>query len=135
MIQLKDNDATQGAPDLTALIDIVFIVVVFLLITANTPLLTLPLDLPTTDSALSGSNVNEPLVISVTKEPSGWQFDNQHFERWEQFRQQILTIESPEQAIVIAADRDASIEHLLKLLALLQAHHFSNLQLVMEQQQ
>ena len=49
-----------SAIEITPLIDIVFIVIVFLLVTANTPLLSLPVNVPAADkqSVLTASDVD-----------------------------------------------------------------------------
>ena len=54
MIRLPATTAAQGnlLPDLTPLLDVIFIVLVFFLLTAQTPLLELPLQLPQSREAL-----------------------------------------------------------------------------------
>lgn len=132
----KPDDKTLGSPELAPLIDIIFMVVVFLLITANTPLLTLPIDVPSTDkeATLSVAAQTE-LTITITAEQPYWHIDKSAFSEWEDFKQALLmNTQDKQKRLTIAADKTAPTEPLLKLLSLLDQHKITNAQIIMQQQ-
>jgi biopolymer transport protein ExbD len=139
----SDFSAQFGnGPDLTALIDIVFIVVVFLLLTANTSLLTLPVELPKTDSEIESLSVEQKrILISIKPTTPHWSLriesdtTEQHHETWEKFESALLALSSRENThLLIATDKEANASLLLKLLAFLNAHELNNTQILMEAQ-
>ena len=122
-----------GAPELTPLIDIVFIVVVFLLITANTPLLQLPVNIAESQE-LAVSDVTSPgITVTIAAHKPYWAIDKQSFDGWPAFKSALLKTIAPEQTVTIAADKAAPTQPLLQLLALLNQQKIGNTHIVMEQ--
>ena len=131
-----EGEKTLGAPELAPLIDIIFMVVVFLLITANTPLLTLPIDVPNTDqaAALTASQQTE-LTLTITAEQPYWHIEKEAFDDWRAFKQALLlSINDSQQPMTIAADKAAPTEPLLKLLSFLDQQNLTNAKIIMQQQ-
>ena len=139
MIRANDSDSglSQGV-DLTPLIDIIFIVLVFLLLTANVQLLTLPVDVPEQNDAQMNS-LQDPksIAISIVTQAPYYAIDHQKFEQWDSFKAAFLARHQnqPEAVVIVAADQDAPIQPLMKLLALLQAQQIDQTQIVMEETQ
>lgn len=136
MIQLRSADAGGLQLDLTALIDIIFIVLVFLLLTANSPLLALKVEVPDqappeTLAPLTGST---SLAINVLPTPPHWAVNRQPLADLAAvealLRQQLA--HAPNTEVVIAADRKAPVAPLMALLALLQQLEISNTRVLME---
>lgn len=136
MIQLRSADAGGIQLDLTALIDIIFIVLVFLLLTANSPLLALKVEVPdqappeTLQSIADGTQ----LAINVLPTPPYWAVNRQPLADLAaveaRLRQHLST--APDSEVVIAADRQAPVAPLMALLALLQQLEISNTRVLME---
>ena len=103
----KPDDKTLGSPELAPLIDIIFMVVVFLLITANTPLLTLPIDVPKTDQdATLNTAMQTELTITITSKSPYWHIDKQAYGEWGDFKQALLmSTQDNAQRLTIAADK------------------------------
>lgn len=125
-------------PDLTPMLDIIFIVMVFLLLTANVSVKTLNVDIPKTQENSQLSRPNKP-VISVgilLDEKDKWALDGKTFSNWNEFTQALLNArkDSPEKPIVIAADKKTDVESMLNLLAFMQKHQISATNIVMEEQ-
>lgn len=121
--------------DLTPLIDIIFIVLVFLLLTANTQLLTLPVDVPSqAGSSLNGLSQQQHIAINILTTTPYWAIDGQTFTQFYAFETAFIhTMSSkPESIVVIAADKNAPIQPLMTVLALLQRQQISQTQIVME---
>lgn len=147
-------DSGTNGPELTPLIDIIFIVVVFLLLTANARILSIPVDIPSTDSEVS-SNLprKDSLNIAIRAEAPFWQLklsstqpdmsgitsklgnsdETLSFESWAEFKSALVKItQEQDLALVVASDADASSERLIKLLALLNEQQLIDAHILME---
>ncbi len=123
-------------PDLTPLLDIIFIVMVFLLLTANIHIQTLEVDIPQTKDGNSlASKQEEVIAINVFAKDPLWALQGNTYEDWKSFTQAMLNeIEKyPKKPLMIAADKNARVEDMLALLALLQSKNIHNTNLVMEE--
>jgi biopolymer transport protein ExbD len=118
-------------PDLTPLLDVIFIVLVFFLLTAQQPLLELPLDLPKSDAALSevASAPAERMVIMLDEQGT-WRFAGQPQANFNSLRAS-LEQQQPE-AVDLALHQQAPLEKFLQLLAVLQTLGIDDTQILME---
>ena len=139
MIKGAHTAQPNAGPELTPLIDIVFIVVVFLLLTANAQVLSLPIDIPDTDSKLSKAVPNKhALTVAVKATPPYWVLDVENrgtyqYEDWFDFKESLLArLSQNESSLFITPESHASAEKLLQLLALLNEQAFSDVQILME---
>lgn len=126
------------AIDMTPLIDIIFIVLVFLLLTANVPLQSLHLDVPSAPNAhLTPITEQKKMTINVMPSSPQWAINGQGYDHWSEFEAAFNTSfkTQPDVNIIIAADKSASIEPLMRALSLLQQHEIKNTQVLMEQSQ
>ncbi|RTE66315.1 biopolymer transporter ExbD [Amphritea opalescens] len=138
MIRMPQKAAMSTSLELTPLIDIIFIVVVFLLLTANTRLLSLPVDIPDSDSEISqDESPITPLTISLLNESPAYAIGEQRFDEWSAFKSALLIniADDKERPLSIAAAHDADVEPLLKLLALLNEQQITNTHILMEDAQ
>lgn len=124
------------SPDITPLLDIIFIVLVFLLLTANIPLQSLEVDLPQTDSeALSRVQDNKTVTINLLADSPAWALQGEKFEDWETFRpvllSQVTMLKDAE--LVLASDKEVTVDQMLKLLAFLQQHQIQATQILMDE--
>lgn len=134
MIRSAKPEATElNSLELTPLLDIVFIVVVFLLLTANAPLLKLSVDIPEAPKSASLA-VAEPdsLVISIQKDEPVWMLEGNRMSTWAEFESTLLERLTPNRSISIATDKSASAENLVKVMSFLNAQAMANVQIVME---
>ena len=91
MIKSQTKNELCTSLELTPLIDIIFIVVVFLLLTANSRLLSLPVDIPASDDAVASENSDQnSLTISIFRSAPVWAIEQQRFENWDEFKQVLL---------------------------------------------
>jgi len=149
MIRAPERTILSAGPDLTALIDIVFIVVVFLLLTANTPLLSLPVDIPSTDNQIEKAvSTKQSIVISLKAESPHWHItipsegrsepENNlglggRYDDWPSFKSALLLhVEQSPKTLLVATDRETNAALLLQLLALLNERGLSDAQILME---
>lgn len=126
-------------PDLTPMIDIIFIVMVFLLLTANVSVQTLNVDIPKTEETNQLTSPDKP-VISIGilhSEEQKWALDGEKFNDWNTFTSALLKTRNrfPDKPLVIAADKKANVESLLNLFSFMQKHQIPATNIVMEEQQ
>ncbi|MGL4474875.1 MAG: ExbD/TolR family protein [Shewanella sp.] len=136
MIELdKGADNQELSIDLTALIDIIFILLVFLMLTANTQLLALPVDVPTNGGEQAQVLAPKPNIsVNVMAKAPYWAIDGHRYAAFSDFSAEVarrLTVE-PELEVIVAADKQAEVQLLLQLLAMLQAQKISQTQILME---
>lgn len=136
MIGLNDAESSPILGlDLTALIDIIFIILVFLLLTANTQLLSLPVDVPTeSTSQLAPISQVENITVNVLASKPHWALDGVAFDNFTEFESAFIKqYQSQNEAkVIIAADKTAQVQPLMTLLALLQRQAITNTQILME---
>jgi len=121
-------------PDLTPLLDIIFIVMVFLLLTASVKLKALDVELPRTETQILQTTEADPITINLIAKEPFWALQGQSFNTWDSFTVALLkqVKNGPTKPVVIGADKNASVEQMLKLLAFLQQHEIKATQLLME---
>ncbi|AQS39981.1 outer membrane transport energization protein ExbD [Shewanella psychrophila] len=137
MIGIEQDDAGSGITglDLTPLIDIIFIVLVFLLLTANTQLFSLPIEVPTeSTSELQALSQDKHLTINVMSSQPFWALNGEEYQDFAQFEQAFISsfTAEPDTKVIIAADKEAQVQPLMTLLALMQRQQISNTQILME---
>ncbi|TEW54159.1 biopolymer transporter ExbD [Psychromonas sp. RZ22] len=132
----KQDDEQSLQVDLTPLLDIIFIVMVFLMLTANIELQSLQVDLPTTDT--SAAQVVDEKVVTINllnKEPR-WAIDGELKKDWPDFQQQLIqqVQKQPKTQWIIAADKSADVQYMVQLLAFLQKHNIQATQLLIDKE-
>ena len=146
MISANHSDSSSGIHaastalpsvgiELTPLLDVVFIVIVFLLLTANAPLLSLPVDVPAGDRLLPAHGEQQSINISIVKDKAGWFIDESAFLAWDAFVSrfgQVYT-EKPEAKINIAADHDADVQRFVKVMIYLNQQGIGNTHIILKE--
>ncbi len=138
MIRVSDDNSAQSSflADLTPLLDVIFIVLVFLMLSSNTAPLALPVDLPTEGAELA-KTVEAPktLTVSLVHEPAEWGVDGEVMTQWPEVAAALRGARErdPELQLIIAGDRNVPMERLVQLLSFLQAHQWTAASIMMEQ--
>lgn len=132
MIQLPPANTANASllPDLTPLLDVIFIVLVFFLLTAQAPLLQRPLDLPQDrrDSAGAGAVDTQRQLLEL--DASGlWRLDDQPLSL-DELPLALGQTERP--ALDLAIDRQAPLAAFLDLILLLQEQQIEDIRMLME---
>ena len=137
MVKVKPSQIFNTSLELTPLIDIIFIMIVFLLLTANTQLLSLPVDIPTSDSSAQTANIfKQNIVITLQASTPFWGINEQQFDNWQSFKTALLNkiATNPDnQQISIAAAHDSAVQPLIKLLALLNGQQVADTQILIKE--
>ncbi|UPW17704.1 biopolymer transporter ExbD [Agarivorans sp. TSD2052] len=141
MIRLEEQHGSFSmVPDLTALLDIIFIVLVFLLLTANNRVYQMDMSLPPSERGQTRL-ATEPAQIQLSLFQGNpiWGLGEQRYQSFKQFEvalnQQVHkpgTAEEQKPSVSLASERQVPVEHLLKMLELLQQLNIETTQILME---
>ncbi|BDP38148.1 biopolymer transporter ExbD [Vibrio parahaemolyticus] len=130
----QDNNRNGLTPDLTPLLDIIFIVMVFLMLTAAVKLDSLDVALPSTDSQAVAEVDKQSITVNILKEEPYWAINGQTYIDWENFTLALLEeSKSTDKPIVIGAEKTANIQSLVQLLGFLQENGIQATQLLTEE--
>ncbi|CAH7127430.1 Biopolymer transport protein exbD1 [Vibrio chagasii] len=133
MIKTPHSSHTQSlAPDLTPLLDIIFIVMVFLLLTASVKLESLEVDLPSSDVKNVSEVHKDSISVNILDHEPYWAINGKEYIDWENFKIALLekTGSTDKKPIIIGADKAANVENLVKLLSFLQENGIPATQLL-----
>ncbi len=124
-------------PDLTPLLDVIFIMLVFLLLSANSVPRALQLELPE-DAHHMAEQQTPPKTMTVSlSEQNGaprWALDTQPLASWEALTTAIRAARSsdPERMLVIEAEQSTDLNRFLKLMTWLQQQGYPAAHILMQ---
>lgn len=131
MIKTPPTTESSLMPDLTPLLDIIFIVMVFLLLTAAVKFTSLDVSLPSTDSPVVSEINTQSITVNILAQQPYWAIDGTTYVTWQDFTEALLKrSKASAKPIVIAADKTAQVQNLVKLLAFLQDNGIAATQLL-----
>jgi len=91
MIKTPHSSQTQSlAPDLTPLLDIIFIVMVFLLLTASVKLESLEVELPSSDIKNVSEVHKDSISVNILDHEPYWAINGREYIDWENFKIALL---------------------------------------------
>ncbi|MFH4572300.1 biopolymer transporter ExbD [Vibrio diabolicus] len=130
----KDNTRNDLTPDLTPLLDIIFIVMVFLMLTAAVKLDSLDVNLPSTESQAVTDVDKQSITVNILKDEPYWAINGKTYIDWDNFTLALLEeSKSSDKPIVIGAEKTANIQSLVQLLGFLQENGIQATQLLTEE--
>lgn len=122
-------------PDLTPLLDVIFIVLVFFMLTAQTPLLELPLQLPQSQEQLPAASAgkNERLQIQLAAD-GRWHLNGTPQADFSALRAELKQAFAADSqaSLDLALDRQAPLTAFLDLMALLQQQGIQDSRILLE---
>jgi biopolymer transport protein ExbD len=121
------------SPDLTPMLDILFIMLVFFMLTTGVVLQSLELELPS--SVMEELTLlNEPKHIMLEIRKEEYSLSGEVIIDFEKLRQSVPAIikEKPDYELIVAGDKDISIERLLKVLTYLQSQGINAANILMQ---
>ncbi|MGF1754121.1 biopolymer transporter ExbD [Vibrio makurazakiensis] len=137
MIKVSDQSrSASSAVDLTPLLDIIFIVMVFLMLTASIRLDSLDVNLPSTETSAVSEIDRESITVNILDREPYWAINSKEYIDWDNFKIALLeeTNTNTDKPIVIGADKKADVQHLVKLLSFLQDNAIPATQLLTQEQ-
>lgn len=136
MITIKTKPRNTPLLDLTPLIDIVFIVIVFLLLCMNSPVVELPIDLPKEQDKLP-KHAEPTLALVIQLYPSApyYAIDDRRFADFKELKNNLrerIKHSGRSVPVHIASDAQTPVAPLLKLLNFLNKNAMTNTHILME---
>lgn len=137
MIKTPRSTNTLGStPDLTPLLDIIFIVMVFLMLTAAVKLESIDVSLPSSDSQAVTPVDTQSITINILQDEPHWALNGQRYIDWQNFTLALIEeTKNSDKPVIIGADKTADIQYLVTLLSFLQTQGIQATQLLTEQPQ
>lgn len=136
MIRIDASSEPSMLPDLTSMLDILFIVMVFLLLIVNIPVKTLEIDVPKTEHSQPLASVSQsPITVNVLPNSPYWGIDGTTYDTFEAFTQALTqALAKNSQPLLVGADDLAPAGKMLQLLAYLKTQNIKNTHILMEEQ-
>lgn len=131
--QTEESGSLTG--DLTSMLDVLFILLIFFVLTANSVQLALDVSLPRQDPRKVASlKPQEKVVIAIPRDSDKWVIAGKPYDTLEAAEEVLRQIRSdqPKSRFIVAPDRAINVERLLKMLTLLQRLGIKNTELLME---
>lgn len=132
----ESEDSQSLMLDLTTLLDIMFILLVFFILTAGVSYRALDLTLPA-----AASEETEPAKAShhimLEIKTDGYALDGKTFENFETLKTEIAPLlqKEADKELVIAGDRNVSLERLLELLTFLESRGIDAANILMQRKE
>ncbi len=137
MIEIPDsqrgNIITDLMPDLTPLLDVMFMLIIFFILTANAVPYTLDVNLPE-DAEDVVQAIEDPTMLSVTLLPNDndWKITDVLYQDETKFKEALTALTHDKKQVVIIGDKDASMQKLLSLMVFLRKHNIKAADIVMD---
>ncbi len=132
-ISKRGNIAADLMPDLTPLLDVMFMLMVFFMLTANSVPYALDVDLPE-DSEQVTQAVEDPHKLSVTLLPGdgGWKVNDRVYQSEQQFKDALLKQAQDNKEAIIIGDKGVSMQKLLNVMVFLRKQNIEAADIVMK---
>ena len=129
----RSNTIAHLMPDLTPLLDVMFMLIVFFILTANAVPYALDVNLPQ-DVEEVVKSVEDPDMLTITLLPGvgGWKINDTSYQSEEAFKQDLQVKTNDNKQVIIIGDKAVSIQKLLTVLAFLRKHNIKTADIVMK---
>ncbi|MCV6613371.1 MAG: biopolymer transporter ExbD [Cellvibrionaceae bacterium] len=122
-----EQELGVGFPDMTALLDVIFILLVFLLLTSQVIPEALQLELPESDNGHNVKVSAHNITISLGQRPKLWAINKREYDQWQDFKADFEATVARyggklKPQIFIAGDKQTELQDLLNIFDLLQKH-------------
>lgn len=134
MIRRRTTTPQQALwlPDLMPLLDVIFIVLVFFLLTAQTPLRQLPIAMSQTSAALPAATPVERRIELTLLANGEWQLDGAGAQPWPVLERQLGEQDMSQMALTVMTDRSAPLASFMAFLVWLKQQPLNDVELVLE---
>ena len=140
MITLSNENEHEGflkdlIPDLTPMLDILFILLVFFMLAVGQVYQTMDLTLPqSTAQEIQSTAMADMIVLSIGDGETDYALNDKSFSDIEDFKTEILKAvsEHPDYKLVVAGDRSVSLERVLNILTFLNDNGIQTANILMQ---
>lgn len=131
---LNDSTWQDLAPDLTPMLDILFILLVFFMLVAGATLQSLEITLPSAISKkLEATYQPQHIVLEIAQD--SFALESEPITEYRDLKNQVVRLiqTKPDDQWIIASDKDVSIEKVLRILTFLQSQGVEVANILMQQ--
>lgn len=127
---IRSNSSIEAGafvfPDLTALLDVIFILLVFLLLTSQIAPQALKVELPEAE-AVENLVIEDDITITLYAEKEHWALNGREYRHWLNFSAALsqMVNEKPKASIIVAGDKQVSLQQLLQVFDWLKQNNLS----------
>ncbi len=120
-------------PDFTPLIDVMFMLIVFFILTANSVPYALDVSLPNDTEEIT-QPVEDPDMVSITllTKEKGWKINDIMFESEDDFKAALKEKTQNNKKVIIIGDKAVSMQKLLNVMAFLRKHNIEAADIMMD---
>lgn len=120
-------------PDLTPLLDVMFMLIVFFILTANAVPFALDVSLPEdSEEVTQAVDDSDILTISLLSEEQGWKINDEEYVLEKDFKQALESKIKDDKKVIILGDKDASMQKLLSVMTYLRKKEIDAADIVMQ---
>jgi biopolymer transport protein ExbD len=127
--------ASDMMPDLTPMLDIIFILLVFFILTANSVQYALEVNLPeSSDTQSNQMTEGENILIQMYPDANTWGISNKTYNDFSSFSAALEknAATHPDRSIVIAGDKDVKMDKVMQLFSFLKSKNITATEIMME---
>ncbi|GAB4355829.1 MAG: hypothetical protein Kow006_22520 [Gammaproteobacteria bacterium] len=127
--------AKDLALDLTPLLDILFIVLVFFILTANSIERVFEIELPRDGVEQSKPlETRDTITVTLFEQPDEWAVGEQRYAQWDEVERAVRSAHrrQPDAALLVIGERSVDMERLLRLLAFLRKEGLDAAQIMVD---
>ncbi len=140
MIAGTHHDGNRGSAwdlvaDLTPLVDVLFMLIIFMVLTANSAQLSIDAQIPNTEeTSLSAPPDRTALMVQINHQGSAFEVDGVAIATWSEAKGALraMLTQPSERPVVIAAHPDAPVQRMVDVMSFLQNHGALNASILME---
>lgn len=140
MINVNSNSERDGIisdllPDLTPLLDVMFMLIIFLVLTTNAMQQVFDISLPEDkEDVLEVLSENDTIKITIFAEGQQWAINEQKFDDFSAFKPELLNAykNSKKKHVIVFGDKSATIDRLMELLTFMRSKGIEAADIVMK---
>ena len=126
MIDLSEQEQTVSFGDvMTPMIDVIFVLLAFMMLMINSPLLTMEVDLPkTTKNPVATKIIKHVVTIAMLVDNQGWYISGEKLKDADVLLMRLKKLKTEnnnELSVVINSDKNVPVERMVELFSLLQS--------------
>jgi len=140
MIELDEQESTNALSEaMTPMIDVIFVLLAFMMLMINVPLLTMQVELPETVNSPDSYQLSQhTITIAMLPDDGSWYLGEDSFATQEALKQKLIQEKDHHKgalSVVINSDKSVPVERLVEIFSLLQSLNLSVTHLAIEGQE
>ena len=131
----RNNIFNDFIPDLTPLLDVMFLLIFFLILTTNSLPYKIDLDIPKDNEGAATQNKEQNiLMVKMLANNKGWLIEDKEFANFDLFKQNLLNNHKRKaQKITIMSEASVRVQGFVDLLLFLQKHEIQTADILVKQ--